>query len=127
VRRLILGPILLIIRTVLLLLIYPIPTWIVLADPPRQESKQIIKMNLLWGLDSAWMGILSRVGLFRTQTIPLTPMARTRTSIEKIRAELVWVNQPLDPNKCSCRHMRSENSNLQNIDGFLPLMAVSRC
>ena len=33
-------------------------------------------------------------------------MRRTRTNIEKIRAELVWVNQPLDPNKCSCRHMR---------------------
>src|SRR5947208_910894 len=33
-------------------------------------------------------------------------MRRIRTSSEKIRAELTWVNQPLDPNKCSCRHMR---------------------
>jgi len=45
----ILGLVLLIISTVLFLLIYPIPTWIVLADSPRHESKQIIKMNLLWG------------------------------------------------------------------------------
>ena len=28
-------------------------------------------------------------------------MPRTRSSIEKIRAEFAWVNQPLDPNKCS--------------------------
>ena len=28
-------------------------------------------------------------------------MRRIRTSSEKIRAELTWVNQPLDPNKCS--------------------------
>ena len=33
-------------------------------------------------------------------------MPRTRSSIEKIRAELTWVHQPLDPNKCSCRHLR---------------------
>ncbi len=33
-------------------------------------------------------------------------MRRTRTSIKKIRAELTWVNQPLHPAKCSCRHMR---------------------
>lgn len=32
-------------------------------------------------------------------------MPRTRTSIEKIRAELAWVNEPLDPNRCSCRHL----------------------
>ncbi len=33
-------------------------------------------------------------------------MRRTRTNIEKIRAELAWVNQPLDPDRCSCRHLR---------------------
>src|SRR5437867_8676140 len=59
------------------------------------------------GLDSAWMDILSGVGLFRTQTIPLTPNAlNPHDEHREDRAELAWVNQPLDANKCSCRHMR---------------------
>ena len=33
-------------------------------------------------------------------------MAHTRSSIEKIRAELAWVREPVDPNLCSCRHLR---------------------
>jgi len=33
-------------------------------------------------------------------------MPRTYSSIEKIRAELAWVNEPPDPNKCSCRNVR---------------------
>jgi hypothetical protein len=33
-------------------------------------------------------------------------MPRTYSSIDKIRAELSWVNEPLAPTKCSCRHMR---------------------
>ena len=40
---------LLILGVLAFLLLYPLPTWIILADPPRQGSKQIIKMNLLWG------------------------------------------------------------------------------
>lgn len=28
---------------------YPLPTWIVLGDPPRQDRKRIIKINLLLG------------------------------------------------------------------------------
>jgi hypothetical protein len=28
-----------------------------------------------------------------------------RSSIEKIRAELAWVNEPVDPNVCGCRHV----------------------
>ena len=53
------------------------------------------------------MDILSGVGLFRTQTIPLTPNAlNPHDEHREDRAELAWVNQPLDANKCSCRHMR---------------------
>jgi hypothetical protein len=33
-------------------------------------------------------------------------MPRTYSSVEKIRAELAWVNEMPDPNKCSCRHLR---------------------
>jgi hypothetical protein len=32
-------------------------------------------------------------------------MPRTYSSIEKIRAELVWLNESVDPNVCGCRHM----------------------
>jgi hypothetical protein len=32
-------------------------------------------------------------------------MPRTYSSIEKIRAELSWLNEPVDPNVCGCRHM----------------------
>jgi hypothetical protein len=31
---------------------------------------------------------------------------RTHTSIDKIRAELAWVNEEPDPAKCGCRHAR---------------------
>ena len=54
------------------LLLYPLPSWIILADPPRLERKPIIKMNLLWGWTVFWMDIRSRVGLFRAEAIPLT-------------------------------------------------------
>jgi hypothetical protein len=30
-------------------------------------------------------------------------MTRTYSSIDKIRAELAWVNETADPNKCGCR------------------------
>jgi hypothetical protein len=33
-------------------------------------------------------------------------MPRLSSSIEKIRAELAWVNEPVDPNVCGCRHLR---------------------
>src|SRR5262249_14040060 len=33
-------------------------------------------------------------------------MPRTYSPIEKIRAELAWVNEPVDPNVCGCRHAR---------------------
>jgi len=33
-------------------------------------------------------------------------MPRTYSSIEKIRAELAWMNEPPDPNKCDCRNLR---------------------
>jgi len=33
-------------------------------------------------------------------------MPRTQASIEKIRAELAWVNETPDPNKCGCRNFR---------------------
>jgi hypothetical protein len=33
-------------------------------------------------------------------------MPRTYSSIEKIRAELAWVNETPDPNKCGCRNAR---------------------
>jgi hypothetical protein len=33
-------------------------------------------------------------------------MPRTYSSIEKIRAELAWVNETPDPNKCGCRIVR---------------------
>jgi len=33
-------------------------------------------------------------------------MPRTYSSIEKIRTELAWVNEPPDPNKCGCRNLR---------------------
>src|SRR5215510_11011651 len=33
-------------------------------------------------------------------------MPRTYSSIEKIRAELAWMNETPDPNKCGCRHLR---------------------
>jgi hypothetical protein len=32
-------------------------------------------------------------------------MPRLSSSIEKIRAELAWVNEPVDPNVCGCRHL----------------------
>jgi hypothetical protein len=32
-------------------------------------------------------------------------MPRTYSNIEKIRAELAWLNEPVDPNVCGCRHM----------------------
>src|SRR6516162_2277342 len=32
-------------------------------------------------------------------------MPRTYSSVEKIRAELAWLNEPVDPNVCGCRHM----------------------
>jgi hypothetical protein len=32
-------------------------------------------------------------------------MPRNHSSIEKIRAELGWVNEPVDPNVCGCRHL----------------------
>src|SRR5262245_51439249 len=33
-------------------------------------------------------------------------MPRTYSSIDKIRAELAWVNETPDPNKCGCRNVR---------------------
>jgi hypothetical protein len=33
-------------------------------------------------------------------------MPRTYSPIDKIRAELAWVNETPDPNKCGCRHVR---------------------
>jgi hypothetical protein len=33
-------------------------------------------------------------------------MPRTYSSIDKIRAELAWVNETPDPNKCDCRNVR---------------------
>jgi len=33
-------------------------------------------------------------------------MPRTYSSIEKIRAELAWVTETRDPNKCGCRNLR---------------------
>jgi hypothetical protein len=33
-------------------------------------------------------------------------MPRTYSSIEKIRAELAWVNETPDPNSCGCRNLR---------------------
>jgi len=33
-------------------------------------------------------------------------MRRTHTNIDKIRAELAWVNETPDPNKCGCRNVR---------------------
>src|SRR5262245_52854260 len=33
-------------------------------------------------------------------------MARKHSNLEKIRAELAWVNETPDPNKCGCRHLR---------------------
>jgi len=32
----------------------------------------------------------------------VTVVPRTYSSIEKIRAELAWVNETPDPNKCGC-------------------------
>jgi hypothetical protein len=32
-------------------------------------------------------------------------MPRTHSSIEKIRGELAWLSEPVDPNVCGCRHM----------------------
>ena len=34
-------------------------------------------------------------------------MPRTYSSIDKIRAELGWVNETADPNKCGCRSLRA--------------------
>src|SRR5215470_6515551 len=33
-------------------------------------------------------------------------MPRTYSSVEKIRAELAWINETPDPNKCGCRNVR---------------------
>jgi hypothetical protein len=33
-------------------------------------------------------------------------MPRANSSIEKIRAELAWVTETPDPNKCGCRNLR---------------------
>ena len=33
-------------------------------------------------------------------------MPRTYSSLDKIRAELAWVNETPDPNKCGCRNLR---------------------
>jgi len=33
-------------------------------------------------------------------------MPRTYSPIEKIRAELAWVNETPDPNECGCRNVR---------------------
>jgi hypothetical protein len=33
-------------------------------------------------------------------------MPRTYSSIEKIRAELTWITETPDPNKCGCRNVR---------------------
>ena len=33
-------------------------------------------------------------------------MPRTRINLEKIRAELTWVIEAPDPNKCGCRNVR---------------------
>jgi len=32
-------------------------------------------------------------------------MPRTYSPIDKIRTELAWVNEPVDPNVCGCRHL----------------------
>src|SRR4030095_12475387 len=32
-------------------------------------------------------------------------MPDRRISIDAIRAELAWVNEPVDPNVCGCRHL----------------------
>ena len=32
-------------------------------------------------------------------------MPRSYSNIDKIRAELAWVNEPVDPNVCGCRHL----------------------
>jgi hypothetical protein len=32
-------------------------------------------------------------------------MSRTSSSIDKIRAELAWVTETPDPNKCGCRNL----------------------
>jgi hypothetical protein len=43
-------------------------------------------------------------------------MPRTYSSIDKIRAELAWVNEPVDPNVCGCRHLLccEQTSHAQN-------------
>jgi hypothetical protein len=33
-------------------------------------------------------------------------MQRTFSSIDKIRAELAWITETPDPNKCGCRNVR---------------------
>jgi hypothetical protein len=32
-------------------------------------------------------------------------MPRSYSNIDKIRAELAWVNEPVDPSVCGCRHL----------------------
>jgi hypothetical protein len=34
------------------------------------------------------------------------PVPRTHSSIDKIRAELAWVTEPVNPNVCRCRRLR---------------------
>jgi hypothetical protein len=39
--------------------------------------------------------------------MPFDNLCRARIpSIDKIRAELAWVNETPDPNKCGCRNVR---------------------
>ena len=33
-------------------------------------------------------------------------MSRQGPNVEKIRAELAWVNEPVNPKVCGCRHLR---------------------
>ena len=44
-------------------------------------------------------------------------MPRNDSTIEKIRAELVWVNETPNPNKCGCHNAREWSSEINLNDG----------
>jgi hypothetical protein len=42
-------------------------------------------------------------------------MPRLSSSVETIRAELAWVNEPVDTNVCGCRHLLCRKDTFHNV------------
>ena len=88
-------------QTFVALIAYPI-VWLILI-PFR-----LLGIVVTGVLELVWSTVTLPAVLLRRLRAAEQPrfMPRTYSSIEEIRAELAWVNEAPDPNKCGCRHLR---------------------